>query len=102
MARVKIDRNGGIVINTGSSAEKTRADRYRFLGQNTCSGFCIVGRGPFPFDFHVAQSRLGWTAGAGLEWAFWDNSSARSWRGIDSATGRHPGPGRAEIDACHW
>jgi outer membrane immunogenic protein len=29
-----------------------------------------------PFDFASDQTRTGWTAGAGLEWAFWTNWSA--------------------------
>ena len=52
-------------------------DKYGFVGQQTCLGFCLGGPGPFPFDFARSETRIGWTAGAGIEWAFWGNWSAR-------------------------
>ena len=53
-------------------------DKYGFVGQLTCSGpLCFGGPGPFPFDFTGSETRIGWTAGAGIEWAFWGNWSAR-------------------------
>jgi len=49
-------------------------DKYSFVGQVTAAGF----PGSFsPFDFVAKASRLGWTAGAGVEWAFWNNWSAK-------------------------
>jgi outer membrane immunogenic protein len=53
-------------------------DKYGFVGQQTCSGvLCFGGPGPFPFNFTGSETRIGWTAGAGIEWAFWGNWSAR-------------------------
>jgi outer membrane immunogenic protein len=53
-------------------------DKYGFVGRRTCSGaLCFGGPGPFPFNFTGSETRIGWTAGAGIEWAFWGNWSAR-------------------------
>jgi len=32
---------------------------------------------PTPFNFQGVDLRIGWTAGAGVEWAFWENWSAK-------------------------
>ena len=40
----------------------------------SCLGILSV---PTPFDFTGKETRIGWTAGAGIEWAFWDNWSAK-------------------------
>ncbi len=40
----------------------------------SCLGILSV---PTPFDFTGRETRIGWTAGAGIEWAFWDNWSAK-------------------------
>jgi len=30
-----------------------------------------------PFNSAASETRLGWTVGAGVEWAFWDNWSVK-------------------------
>jgi outer membrane immunogenic protein len=49
-------------------------DKYSFIGRVTALGF---PDGFAPFDFAASESRVGWTAGAGVEWAFWSNWSAK-------------------------
>ena len=54
-------------------------DKYDFAGQTTCTpglaSCSSVTTGSF--DFTGSETRIGWTAGAGIEWAFWGNWSAR-------------------------
>ncbi len=56
-------------------------DKYGFVGQQACGGsgvtVCQIPIVPTPFDFTGKETRIGWTAGAGIEWAFWGNWSAR-------------------------
>jgi outer membrane immunogenic protein len=49
-------------------------DKYSFVGRVTVPGF---PNGFAPFDLAASESRTGWTAGAGIEWAFWSNWSAK-------------------------
>jgi outer membrane immunogenic protein len=51
-------------------------DKYSITGvSNTLPGG--VGGPPTPFDFEGVSLHVGWTAGAGVEWAFADDWSAR-------------------------
>jgi outer membrane immunogenic protein len=58
-------------------------DKYDFNGQTTnsvCTAIlCTSVTPPFTsvFDFNTSETRVGWTVGGGLEWAFWDNWSAK-------------------------
>jgi opacity protein-like surface antigen len=67
-------------------------DRYSFNGQVTdieCASVtnhspplpntCDLFNAPVTtaFNFNASETRLGWTVGGGLEWAFWDNWSAK-------------------------
>ncbi len=61
-------------------------DKYSFNGQVTnqaCLGDVVGVCTPFfpaitnPFTFDASETRFGWTIGGGLEWAFWNNWSAR-------------------------
>ena len=49
-------------------------DKYSFIGRVTVPG---ILNGFAPFDFTASETRIGWTAGAGIEWAFWSNWSAK-------------------------
>jgi outer membrane immunogenic protein len=49
-------------------------DKYSFIGRVTAVG---IPNGFAPFDIVASETRTGWTAGAGIEWAFWNNWSAK-------------------------
>jgi outer membrane immunogenic protein len=52
-------------------------DKYSFVGRVTApqslGGFSAFS----PFDFAASETRVGWTAGAGVEWAFYNNWSTK-------------------------
>jgi outer membrane immunogenic protein len=55
-------------------------DTYQFNGQVSCSPFpCEFANGMVitPFNFSASESRVGWTVGAGVEWAMWENWSVK-------------------------
>jgi outer membrane immunogenic protein len=52
-------------------------DKYSFVGRVTAPGIILGGSGFAPFDFAASETRTGWTVGAGVEWAFWTNWSAK-------------------------
>jgi len=62
-------------------------DKYDFTGQTLLPCFgepgglldCVtkVKAVPTAFDFAASETRTGWTVGAGVEWAFWNNWSAK-------------------------
>jgi outer membrane immunogenic protein len=47
---------------------------YSLTGTFSAAGAVVPG---VPFDFEGLSTRVGWTAGAGIEWAFCDDWSAR-------------------------
>ncbi|HME28908.1 MAG TPA: outer membrane beta-barrel protein [Pseudolabrys sp.] len=59
-------------------------DKYSFNGQLT-NVFCTFPVAPCSqfstsansFSFNSSETRIGWTIGGGLEWAFWNNWSVR-------------------------
>jgi outer membrane immunogenic protein len=51
-------------------------DKYSMVGQTVCLGLCIGGNAPQPLNVNGSETRLGWVAGVGLEYAFWDHWSA--------------------------
>jgi opacity protein-like surface antigen len=68
----------GMVYAKGGAA--WAHDNYQFNGQVSCSpvpcGFAnalIVT----PFSFSASETRVGWTVGAGVEWAMWENWSVK-------------------------
>jgi outer membrane immunogenic protein len=51
-------------------------NKYDYSGQQfSCAGG-LCGE-PFPLTASASETRLGWTVGAGAEWAFWDRWSAK-------------------------
>jgi len=51
-------------------------DKYQFNGQVSCSPVpCVFADATIvtPFNFSASETRVGWTVGAGVEWALWDN-----------------------------
>jgi len=48
--------------------------KYSLTGTFTAAGAVVPG---IPFDFEGLSDRFGWTAGAGVEWAFCEDWSAR-------------------------
>ena len=53
-------------------------DKYRFDGQIACTGTVrCEPPGPTLVDFSASETRVGWTAGGGVEWAFVPNWSAK-------------------------
>src|SRR6266446_2782059 len=47
-------------------------DRYQFNGQVLTSPSFVT-----PFNFGASETRVGWTVGAGVEWAVWENWSVK-------------------------
>jgi outer membrane immunogenic protein len=78
----------GMVYAKGGAA--WARDKYQFAGQVTTTA-CAPGQFvPFPpqcvvtnptivtpFSFAASETRVGWTVGAGVEWAVWDNWSVK-------------------------
>ena len=66
-----------------------RVDKYQFNGQisATACGLVRSFRCPLsvflritvvtPFNFAASETRVGWTVGAGVEWAVWENWSVK-------------------------
>jgi outer membrane immunogenic protein len=50
------------------------SSKYSLTGTFTAAGAVVPG---IPFDFEGLSTRVGWTAGAGVEWAFCEDWSAR-------------------------
>ena len=76
----------GMVYAKGGAA--WARDRYQFNGQvltSACgvvaivtSPQCVVGNSfVTPFNFGASETRVGWTVGAGVEWAWWENWSVK-------------------------
>jgi outer membrane immunogenic protein len=74
----------GMVYAKGGAAW-TR-DKYEFYGQVSTTGClqillpaqCAVNATTVtPFNFAASETRVGWTVGAGVEWAFWDAWSVK-------------------------
>jgi outer membrane immunogenic protein len=73
----------GMVYAKGGAA--WARDKYQFYGQVSTTGCvqivaaqCAVNATIVtPFNFAASDTRLGWTVGAGLEWAFWDAWSVK-------------------------
>jgi len=76
----------GMVYAKGGAA--WARDRYQFNGQVLTSPCGVVAIVPFPqcvlvnsfvtpFNFGVSETRVGWTVGAGVEWAVWENWSVK-------------------------
>ena len=76
----------GMVYAKGGAA--WARDRYQFNGQvltSACgvvtivpSPQCVVGNSfVTPFNFGASETRVGWTVGAGVEWAVWENWSVK-------------------------
>jgi outer membrane immunogenic protein len=51
-------------------------DKYKIDGFGDVVFLCIVGN-PCTPPFTASETRTGWTVGAGVEWAFWSNWSAK-------------------------
>ena len=76
----------GMVYAKGGAA--WARDRYQFNGQvlTSACGVVAIVPGPqctlvnsfvTPFNFGVSETRVGWTVGAGVEWAVWENWSVK-------------------------
>ncbi|HMF24487.1 MAG TPA: outer membrane beta-barrel protein, partial [Pseudolabrys sp.] len=78
----------GMVYAKGGAA--WARDKYQFNGQVSTSACGLVQIVPLPpqcvltnptivtpFNFSASETRIGWTVGAGVEWAFWDNWSVK-------------------------
>jgi outer membrane immunogenic protein len=68
----------GMVYAKGGAA--WARDKYQFIGQvsTTACGAVQCAQTIFtPFNFAASETRLGWTVGAGVEWAFWSNWSVK-------------------------
>ena len=77
----------GMVYAKGGAA--WARDRYQFNGQVLTSACGVVAIDPFPpqcvlgnsfvtpFNFGASETRVGWTVGAGVEWAVWENWSVK-------------------------
>jgi outer membrane immunogenic protein len=78
----------GMVYAKGGAA--WAHDKYQFNGQvsTTACGLvqsvslppqCVFTNPTIvtPFNFSASETRIGWTVGAGVEWAFWDNWSVK-------------------------
>jgi outer membrane immunogenic protein len=55
----------GMVYAKGGTA--WAHDKYQFSGQTIVT----------PFNFSASETRVGWTVGAGVEWAMWENWSVK-------------------------
>jgi outer membrane immunogenic protein len=60
----------GMVYAKGGAA--WARDRYQFNGQVLTSPSFVT-----PFNFGASETRVGWTVGAGVEWAVWENWSVK-------------------------
>jgi outer membrane immunogenic protein len=83
------DRLGqGMVYAKGGAA--WARDKYQFSGQISTNACGAVQIEPFPpqcvftnptivtpFNFATSETRIGWTIGAGVEWAVWENWSVK-------------------------
>jgi outer membrane immunogenic protein len=79
--------NQGMVYAKGGAA--WAHDKYQFAGQvsTTACGTVQIVPPPqcvfvnptivTPFNFAASETRVGWTVGAGIEWAFWENWSVK-------------------------
>ena len=78
----------GMVYAKGGAA--WAHDKYQFNGQVSTTACGLVQFVPLPptcafsnptvvtpFNFGASETRVGWTVGAGVEWAFWDNWSVK-------------------------
>jgi len=77
----------GMVYAKGGAA--WAHDKYQFNGQVLTSACGVVAIDPFPpqcvlgnsfvtpFNFGASETRVGWTVGAGVEWAVWENWSVK-------------------------
>jgi outer membrane immunogenic protein len=78
----------GMVYAKGGAA--WARDKYQFAGQVTTTACapgqfvpfppqCVVANPTIvtPFSFAASETRVGWTVGAGVEWAVWDNWSVK-------------------------
>src|SRR6266481_4301094 len=78
----------GMVYAKGGAA--WARDKYQFNGQVSTTACGLVQIVPIPpqcvftnptigtpFNFSASETRIGWTVGAGVEWAFWDNWSVK-------------------------
>ncbi len=76
----------GMVYAKGGAA--WARDRYQFNGQVLTSACGVVAIVPVPqcalvnsfvtpFNFGASETRVGWTVGAGVEWAVWENWSVK-------------------------
>jgi outer membrane immunogenic protein len=64
------------VLFYGKAGAAFAGDKYGMNGQSTCIGLCL-GPNPASLLYSGKETRVGWTAGAGLEWAFMDHWSAK-------------------------
>jgi len=60
----------GMVYAKGGAAWAN--NRYQFNGQVLISPSFVT-----PFNFGASETRVGWTVGAGVEWAVWENWSVK-------------------------
>ena len=66
----------GMVYAKGGTAWAD--DKYQFNGQVSCSPVpCALATIVTPFNFSASETRVGWTVGAGVEWAMWENWSVK-------------------------
>jgi outer membrane immunogenic protein len=78
----------GMVYAKGGAA--WARDKYQFNGQVSTTACGLAQSVPLPpqcvftnptivnpFNFSASETRIGWTVGAGVEWAFWDNWSVK-------------------------
>jgi outer membrane immunogenic protein len=72
--RLGFDLNRVLLYGKGGVA--FAGDKYGMNGQSTCTGLCL-GPNPASLLFSGNETRVGWTAGAGIEWAFMDHWSAK-------------------------
>jgi outer membrane immunogenic protein len=59
----------GLIYGKGGAA--WIGNRYSLTGQLVCQQTC--GTLITPFDWTTRETRIGWTIGAGVEWAMWGN-----------------------------
>jgi outer membrane immunogenic protein len=73
---VRVGRALDRVLFYGKGGAAFVGDTYRYSGLTTCLTICI-GPNPAPFDFNGEEVRIGWTLGAGVEWAIHSSWSAK-------------------------